>query len=765
MKITEILNDKRILLWGYGLEGKSTEKFINKYCKVKELTVFQGKRGEIDEDAYDYIIKSPGIVAWDLSDKFTSMTDLFLSEFADRVIGVTGTKGKSTTSSLMYTVLSKCTDRPTLLVGNIGLPALDYYGSITEDTIIVFEMSCHQLAHAKISPHIALFLNLYEEHLDYYGTMDKYFRAKANITLNQKPGDYLFVGNNVPELETAAAKTVISYDDPMHFDMNLKGEHNQFNARFVYTISTQLFGCDPDEVRAALKEFTGLRHRMQFAGNYGGVDYYDDSISTIPEAAIAAIRSIPNAGTILLGGMDRNIDYDILVEFIREHGEYNYILMYKSGARIFGEVRDLPCCRYREDLQGAQELRGARRRVPAADQGMTPPLKGLFMKPTATLAFTGDIGFDHYMQNKWEDEELIDPALLDILTSSDHVIANVEGPMAGEDAVKVKAAEMRLMHTINPAAAVVLDKIHADIWNLANNHIMDVGPDGLEMTLEEARRHGAQTIGAEMDLERAKRPVILNEAGGIGLFGVGYQRGCKPAGPDKAGCLSWSDMDSIREVITGIKKKCRWCVVVAHGGEEFTAIPTPYTRDRYLEYLKMGADVVVSHHPHVPMNYELVGDKAIFYSLGNFIFDTPYQRAQFNTEKGIVLQLHFTQDSYSFTAHGLKIDRTNEHIVSAELPKIFVDVQEDEYNKLIPLACKMFIAATKRQQVFLYPEKYANATEAEWEENLMNPKRSGRVIGEGLDFYIICPIAAEAEKGAWKESKLEQVKEFILEQM
>ena len=121
MKITELLDGKRILLWGYGLEGKSTEKFINKYCKVKELTVFQGKRDEIDEDAYDYIIKSPGIVAWDLSDKFTSMTDLFLTQFSGQVIGVTGTKGKSTTSSLLYTVLSKCTDRPTLLVGNIGL--------------------------------------------------------------------------------------------------------------------------------------------------------------------------------------------------------------------------------------------------------------------------------------------------------------------------------------------------------------------------------------------------------------------------------------------------------------------------------------------------------------------------------------------------------------------------------------------------------------------------------------------------------------------
>ena len=97
------------------------------------------------------------------------------------------------------------------------------------------------------------------------------------------------------------------------------------------------------------------------------------------------------------------------------------------------------------------------------------------MKEATTLAFTGDIGFDHYMQNKWEDENLIDPALLDVLTSSDHVIANVEGPLAGEDAVRVKAAEMRLMHTIDPRAAVVLEKIHADIWNLANNHIMDVG--------------------------------------------------------------------------------------------------------------------------------------------------------------------------------------------------------------------------------------------------------------------------------------------------
>ena len=138
--------------------------------------------------------------------------------------------------------------------------------------------------------------------------------------------------------------------------------------------------------------------------------------------------------------------------------------------------------------------------------------------------------------------------------------------------------------------------------------------------------------------------MILDEAGGIGLFAVGYQRGCKPAGEDKGGCLSWSEMEVIRSAIQEIKAKCRWCVVVAHGGEEFTAIPSPYTRDRYHAYLEMGADLVVCHHPHVPMNYETVGDKMIFYSLGNFIFDTDYQRAQFNTEKGILLKLHFTED-------------------------------------------------------------------------------------------------------------------------
>lgn len=387
------------------------------------------------------------------------------------------------------------------------------------------------------------------------------------------------------------------------------------------------------------------------------------------------------------------------------------------------------------------------------------------MKKTTTIAFTGDIGFDKYMENMWEDEELLDPKIVQFLTEADHVVANVEGPLVDNTASLVQAAEMRLMHTINPAATKVLKQIHADIWNLCNNHIMDVGPEGLKKSLEEAERFGAKTIGVGMDLDAAAVPLILDEAGGIGLFGVGYQRGCKPAGPDKAGCVSWSDMDTIQKIIDEVKAKCRWCVVVAHGGEEFTAIPSPYVRDRYIKYLEMGADLVVSHHPHVPMNYETVGDKKIFYSLGNFIFDTDYQRAQFNTEKGLLLRVTFTEEAYTFEPMGLVINRENEHIEAAPLPKIFEDIREEDYNLLEPFAAKMFIEANKRLQVFLYPDEFKDATPEKWEEHFLDDRRRGRVVGEALDFQIIWPIAKEAEKGAWKKCKLEDVKQYILEQM
>ncbi|MBQ7636834.1 MAG: CapA family protein [Lachnospiraceae bacterium] len=387
------------------------------------------------------------------------------------------------------------------------------------------------------------------------------------------------------------------------------------------------------------------------------------------------------------------------------------------------------------------------------------------MKEKVSLVFTGDIGFDRYMKGKWEDEELLSEEILDFFKEADHVIPNVEGALVAPKAEETAEGTAQLVHTMDPGAVKVLRSIRADIWNLCNNHIMDAGEEGVRATLKEAEKAGALPLGVGLNIKEAARPVMLKGAGGIGIFSVGYRRGCKPAGEDRAGCVNWNETDIIRKNIEEIKKNCRWCIIISHGGEEFTSLPAPYTRDRYLEFLKMGADIVVGHHPHVPMNYEKTGDKTIFYSLGNFIFDTDYQRAQFNTEKGILIRLDFTEDNYAFKAKGLVINRNTEHIEEAPLPDIFVDVNEKEYELLAPLAAKMFISATRRREIYLNPGEYQNADENKWKENFMDPKRSGRVEGEALDLRIICPLAEKAEEGRWKESSLEKVKKYILDQI
>ena len=296
------------------------------------------------------------------------------------------------------------------------------------------------------------------------------------------------------------------------------------------------------------------------------------------------------------------------------------------------------------------------------------------MKDLTSLVFTGDIGFDKYMDGKWDDDELISKEVLEFLHSGNHVIANVEGALIDGAGLGDTTGVGQLLHSMNPKAVRVLDRMKADIWNICNNHIMDAGEAGVAETLRMAELHKAKTIGAGKNIEEAAKPLILEEAGGIGLISVGYRRGCKPADVDKAGCFMWHETEMIAEKIKEVKNKCRWCVMVVHGGEEFTSLPSPYTRERYLKYLEMGADIVVSHHPHVPMNYEKVGEKIIFYSLGNFIFDTDYQRAQFNTEFGLLVKLNFTKDNYTWEAFGLRIDRETEHIVKEKLPRIFENV-------------------------------------------------------------------------------------------
>ena len=349
-----MFDNEKILIWGYGREGQSTSHFLKRCATPSGVDVFEGKREDIDEKNYDHIIKSPGIIMEEDNPKYTSQTEIFLNAHRDRTIGITGTKGKSTTASMMYHVLSECLpDKNVILLGNIGEPCLDYYDEVDSDTIVVFEMSCHQLAHTKVSPHIAVMLNLYEEHLDYYKTFDKYFEAKKHVTMYQDEQDYFYVGDEVPVFDTKAQKRVVKWDETPEFELKVLGGHNNYNAYFVYRIATEIYAIDGEKVKNALKSFNGLAHRLQYIGEVDGISYYDDSISTIPNAAIKALESVENAVTILIGGMDRGINYDMLIDFINEHHEFNYIFSYDSGKRIFDSVKKSSNCFYVTDLEEA----------------------------------------------------------------------------------------------------------------------------------------------------------------------------------------------------------------------------------------------------------------------------------------------------------------------------------------------------------------------------------------------------------------------------
>ena len=381
------------------------------------------------------------------------------------------------------------------------------------------------------------------------------------------------------------------------------------------------------------------------------------------------------------------------------------------------------------------------------------------MKKETSIIFTGDIGFDKYMDRKWEDEKLLSSEILDFLCGADHVIPNVEGALTSSD----DANKGAFFHSMNPEAVALLKKINADIYCLANNHIMDAGRKGIEDTLALAKKMGCKSVGAGLDIDSASAPIFLDEAGGIGIIAVGYRPDCVAADKQKPGVFAWDDMELMQARIEEIKAKCRWCIVISHGGEEFAPFPSPYTRERYLKYIDFGADIVIGHHPHVPENYEILeeGKKAIFYSLGNFIFDTDYQRAHAFTDIGVLLKLVMNEECFYFDAIGIKLSRGEEMIFLSPTPAIFANVPADDYEKLIPLAARAFIFEERRRMIFLEPEKYKNAAPSIWDNYFASEQIEGYIKGEHMDFGIICKLADRFDEKSIGDSALQDVKTYL----
>ncbi|MGC8865959.1 MAG: UDP-N-acetylmuramoyl-L-alanine--D-glutamate ligase [Bacteroidales bacterium] len=378
-----------ICILGYGREGRAMLNYLYKHLPQLRIEVRDAQPGLVPEEQwladarvsfltgenyleglerFEVIIKSPGIPHHVLNGKtgqarIVSQTGIFLQMFASQVIGITGTKGKSTTSSLIHHFLQSA-GKKSILLGNIGIPAISRADEIDAETLVVFELSSHQLEDTCVSPHMAVLLNVFEEHLDHYPSYEAYQQAKYNIARFQGPGDYLIYHADNPVLKHLIQSEkpesrlipydfklkdgVVVYQDEnvIHAAINgnkyivshlqrfpLRGEHNRLNL-MAATAAVLLCGVSAQEIERALPTFNALPHRLEYVGCFGGKHFYNDSIATIPEAAIHALQALGKVDVWIGGGYDRGIHYDALVDFLIEHPLPTVALTGKAGEII-----------------------------------------------------------------------------------------------------------------------------------------------------------------------------------------------------------------------------------------------------------------------------------------------------------------------------------------------------------------------------------------------------------------------------------------------
>ena len=341
MTIKELKTYKKILILGYGKEGQSVEKFLKHFVPAAEIHIADKKEGEhylLKQKDADLVVRSPGVKLEYVSKKNTSAANIFFGNFPGTIVGVTGTKGKSTTSALIAAMIhQKIHD--IRLIGNIGYPMLDELETSTKDTVAVVELSSYQLADLHYSPHIALIVNWYPEHSDFHGSFEAYKKAKQNSLYSQTDSDYFIYD---PHEKEVAGWTILTkaknmpYTDEFPFDetkVPLIGAHNKRNVQGALTVA-RLFHVTDEEAQKAVYSFTPLPHRLQSVGTFKNISFYDDAISTTPESTIAALNSLKNVDTLFLGGLDRGYDFSQLVNVLKEKQIKSLVLFPETGLRI-----------------------------------------------------------------------------------------------------------------------------------------------------------------------------------------------------------------------------------------------------------------------------------------------------------------------------------------------------------------------------------------------------------------------------------------------
>jgi UDP-N-acetylmuramoylalanine--D-glutamate ligase len=403
------LASRSIVIAGFGVEGRDVFRFLRGRFPDQVLAIAEARTVEaldppghalIANDRhlvlhsgpdhlkhvadYDVAFRSPGIplahpalsAARAHGTVITSQAALFFALCRRRVVGVTGTKGKSTTTALIHAML-EAGGHPSHLVGNIGpelggASPLGVLETAREDATFVYELSSFQLEDLTLSPDIAVLLDIVPEHLDHHGSFEAYAAAKENITRYQTATDWLVVDAASPTASAIATRSLAHrlscrHDVPLAHGCFVAGGQvvfrttdgpetivpaaeveralpGRFNLRNVLPAVAvgRILSVDPEAIAAAIRAFRPLRDRFEDVGTFRDITFYNAAIATVPEATIAHLAALsPRVATVILGGVDRGVSYETLARTLVAEGVRTLILFPTTGARIWAEIERL----------------------------------------------------------------------------------------------------------------------------------------------------------------------------------------------------------------------------------------------------------------------------------------------------------------------------------------------------------------------------------------------------------------------------------------
>lgn len=358
MKLDE-LQKKKLAIVGMGVNNRKMSEYFTRhqisYDVIQDWKNPDELIGKLN--GYDVIFRTPGLPylteamqqAKQSGAEISSQTKMFFSLCPAPIIGVTGTKGKGTTSSLIAEIL-KAAEKKVFLAGNFGRDPFEFLDELSSGDLVVLELSSFQLQDMETSPHIAVVLNITPDHMNHHRNMDEYVQAKLQIVANQKAGDYAVLHPSLPrEFAKAGDGRKIFFDPAKVSNWNTKllGTHN-FDNIAAATAVTEILGVSQEIIKSAVAKFEPLPHRLKILGTYGGITYIDDGFSTNIEPTVAAIDALPGPLILIAGGSDKKLDFSPLVEKINNTNKI-------KGLVAIGAVAD----KIAKGVSGPKVLTGA----------------------------------------------------------------------------------------------------------------------------------------------------------------------------------------------------------------------------------------------------------------------------------------------------------------------------------------------------------------------------------------------------------------------